>query len=924
MWPWEADAMFHVIPKHCGFRLILLLGLMLPLRPAATLAQESADPAPHVLILNSYHRGYNWTDEQSDAMLKFIRAAAPASNQDVVYMDWKRFPFPETLDDLASTLKHRYQNSKIDLILTTDDAALIFALKHRKELLSNAPIVYSGVFESSAKEYTANERNVTGVYEAVDPEGTLRVAMRLNPKYRHVYIIHDSTETSLELEKEIFKALEVVNAGLDAHVLTKLPFEELRAQVTTLPPDSFILLASYARDANGVVMQPERFAQLMSASANAPIYTMYDHMLGIGVVGGSLLSGHLQGEAAAGLGAMILQGVPAKDLAPVSRKTVFFGFEYPQLLRFAIPLDRLPPGSQVFGKPFSFFETYSYWIMSVLAVFCILLLLISLLLISRRKRLFVEVALRESETKLRNIFDQAPVGIIIFDQDSLVIDCNRTMSGLFGVPRERYLGTNYLSVLRDGVQKEGLRQALLSGESTAEGWYTPVSTEKVSYIKAQTKRVADGLYMAILEDLSDRKQAEESLRESEARFKTLVEQAPEAIIVSDALDDRILLVNANAEKLFGCSREELLTLGHHRFYLQSQPDGKPITESIRENRRRAMSGEVVIIERAIRNAHGEELFCEVRLVKFPALDSHQVRASWINITERKRMLEMMIQNEKMISVGGLAAGMAHEINNPLSGILQGAQVLLSRLDADNKGFLQAASTLEIPPETLRAFLQKRNILDMVENIREAATRAARIVSSMLAFSRKSDAAKSSEDVNQLLETAVDLSSTDYSLKKNFDFKRISIVREYAERLPLVSCSSGQIQQVLMNLLGNAAHALASERAPDAPAPQITLRTRLEGDWVCIEVEDNGPGMGEAVRHNIFEPFFTTKPVGQGTGLGLSVSYFIIVNNHGGSIEAVSPPNGGAQFVVRLPVHSKAGRTSLDTPLLNQPGEGSAE
>lgn len=116
--------------------------------------------------------------------------------------------------------------------------------------------------------------------------------------------------------------------------------------------------------------------------------------------------------------------------------------------------------------------------------------------------------------------------------------------------------------------------------------------------------------------------------------------------------------------------------------------------------------------------------------------------------------------------------------------------------------------------------------------------------------------------------------------------------------------------MLLNLLGNAAHAMA-DRPKDAPPPRIVLRSALEKGMVRIEVEDNGPGIDEATQRRIFEPFFTTKATGEGTGLGLSLSYFIIVNNHGGTISVVSAPGQGSRFIIRLPIQAHAPETPTD-------------
>jgi len=147
---------------------------------------------------------------------------------------------------------------------------------------------------------------------------------------------------------------------------------------------------------------------------------------------------------------------------------------------------------------------------------------------------------------------------------------------------------------------------------------------------------------------------------------------------------------------------------------------------------------------------------------------------------------------------------------------------------------------------------------------------------------------------------VELAGQDYDLKKKFDFRQIRVVREFEPGLPKVACRATEMTQVFLNLLRNAAQAI-KDAAVEGVVPEIRLRAAREGEMLRIEVADNGPGMDEATRKRVFEPFYTTKPVGIGTGLGLSVSYFIVTDNHGGQFSVESSPGKGARFIIRLPL-----------------------
>lgn len=271
-----------------------------------------------------------------------------------------------------------------------------------------------------------------------------------------------------------------------------------------------------------------------------------------------------------------------------------------------------------------------------------------------------------------------------------------------------------------------------------------------------------------------------------------------------------------------------------------------------------------------------------------------------DVTERVRIEEMMIQSEKMLSIGGLAAGMAHEINNPLAGILQNIQVMQNRIQADLPGNIKAAEACGTSIESVTQYLAERKVYEMIERVRESGKRAAKIVDNMLSFSRKSSRHLESCNLIELMEQSLELAANDYSFEEGFDFRQIAIVREYDAEVPSVCCESSQIQQVLLNLLKNGAQAMA-ESCDLGTGPRFILRIREEPAGVRLEIEDNGPGIPEAQAKRIFEPFFTTKPIGVGTGLGLSVSYFIVRENYGGELFVESAPEGGARFVLRLPV-----------------------
>lgn len=301
---------------------------------------------------------------------------------------------------------------------------------------------------------------------------------------------------------------------------------------------------------------------------------------------------------------------------------------------------------------------------------------------------------------------------------------------------------------------------------------------------------------------------------------------------------------------------------------------------------------------------GEKRYKDVGIFPLTAEGQQGAVIQIDDITVRVRIEEMMVQAEKMMSVGGLAAGMTHEINNPLGGILQSVQNILRRTSPELPKNEEIAAECGTALRTIRCYMEKRNIFNFLESIRESGTRASDIIHKVIRFSRPGESRMAPHDLAEIADRALELAAHDYDLKKKYDFRNIEIIRDFDPEMPKVPCMETEMEQVLLNLFRNAAQAMVSNAsASESPAgkPRIILRMLKEGKMARIEVEDNGPGMEPLIIKRIFEPFFTTKQVGTGPGLGLSVSYYIVTNNHKGTLAVESEPGKGTRCIIRLPL-----------------------
>jgi PAS domain S-box-containing protein len=446
-------------------------------------------------------------------------------------------------------------------------------------------------------------------------------------------------------------------------------------------------------------------------------------------------------------------------------------------------------------------------------------------------------------------------------------------------------------------------QAVIAQEAPwhYEGRYIKPSGETI-WFQANSiphRKGSDILFDGLLLDITERKQAENELRKLRNYLANIIDSMPSVLVGVDG-EGLVTQWNRHAQITTGMDAGSALGKPLESVYPLLSRKMARVKETI-------LTGKVHKEQKVPRHDQRELRYEDV--IIYPLI-TNGVEGAVIrvdDVTERVRLEEMMVQSEKMLSVGGLAAGMAHEINNPLAGLLQSAMVLENRLLGDLAANHQAAEAVGADMGTIQAYVKARGLGELLDGIRESGNRAATIVRNMLEFARKSDRAFSSHHLGQLLDQTVELAASDYDLKKNYDFKRIQIIREYATDLPEVPCDKSKIQQVLLNLLKNGAQAMTAQGTGDGQPPRFILRTRRDGDMARIEIEDNGAGMDEATRKRVFEPFFTTKPVNQGTGLGLSVSYFIITEDHNGTLSLSSAEHQGTIFTIRLPL---AGRDPL--------------
>ena len=416
------------------------------------------------------------------------------------------------------------------------------------------------------------------------------------------------------------------------------------------------------------------------------------------------------------------------------------------------------------------------------------------------------------------------------------------------------------------------------------------------------------------DDAYKRRQAEEALRESERRMRLILATSPIGVGISRRDDGELLYVNERLAEQFGGTAAQLL--GSRVTELYSDPeDRRRLLERVEND------GFVRDAEVLLKRTDGREFW--TLLSFFPIEYAGEAAAlGWIyDIAERKRAEEelrdakeraenalaelkaaqqRLVQTEKMASLGQLTAGVAHEIKNPLNFVKNFAEISVELLEELKLELQTSLGTLKENP-CEEAMEQFAAVEDLLVKIKEHGDRANSIVQSMLSHSREGAASLQPTDLNALLEESMDLA---YHAARAEDKRfNVTLQRDLDDKIGLLDLYPAELMRVFLNLIGNAFYATRqrAERAVDAGyKPTVTIRTRQTKDSVEVRVRDNGTGVPQSVKDKIFNPFFTTKPPGEGTGLGLSLSYETIVKQHGGWMEVSSEEGSYTEFLVSLP------------------------
>lgn len=751
--------------------------LLLFLLVAAGFALSSPAQAEHrnILILHSYHVGYKWTDDIHQGIMETLAPRSGQVSLHVEYLDMKRYYSEARYYQTALWMGQKYATTPIDLIITTDDTAFIFAKEFGQTLFPDTPVFFCGTNYLDQADLEGLD-NYFGITETADISSTLQTILDLLPATRQVFIVNDTTVTGQRVHQEIAAAIDRFRSLLSFTFLEDISMADLVTRVSRLPENSVILYTFFFRDKTGQAFEYDQSISLIRRQAKRPIFGAWDFNLDLGIVGGMLVSGKEQGIAVAQLALSWIDGTPLEKLPRVTSSPNRFIFDHREMKAFGISSSQLPRSAEIINSPQSFFKKHRDVLIGASILSCLLVLVIITLSANIMRRKAAEKELRQSEKNFRDIFNNASEGMYQSTRDGRFIRVNPALATMLKCNSPEEVIDHY----RD------LDSQLYPTPQDRQNFHA--SQDDSGWVRMEMKVTCrDGSEIDVIESCH-------SVFDQKGRF---------------------------------------------RYY----------------------------------------------------------EGSFIDMTEYKHTQELIAQTDKMLSLGGVSAGIAHEIRSPLSTVALGSQVLATRLVDTIPANLAIAEECGVDFAKVRDYVKRRDVGTLLKDIHDSALRAGVIVDDMLSYSKKSIGEFRHESLPTIVAKSVELARKDYNLRHECGFLSIDIQEEYAESLRKVYCSASKIQQVLFNILKNGAEAMAEAKTA---RPRFSIRVAGEEDTARIEIQDNGPGMSLDLQKKIFQPFYTTKGREKGTGLGLSVSSFIIKENHHGELKVDSEPGMGTTFIIRLP------------------------
>ncbi|MCB9016887.1 MAG: PAS domain S-box protein [Lentimicrobiaceae bacterium] len=852
-----------------------------------------AQDQKRVLLISSYNSGFPTYFQQINGIKSILDTANTVI--DAEFMDSKRFIDNKTHILFYETLKNKLSFiKKYDAVLTADDDAFNFALRYQDELFKNTPIVFFGVNNTLKALEQDQNPNVTGVIEAVSMQETIGLMINLFPETKSVYCITDSTSSGLS-DLKLYRQIARQMTGIDFKEinLSTLSYSAYQEKLKTIPSNVPVLLLSAYQDEMHQTIEFNETLSILKKNLHAPLFHLWEHGMGSGILGGKLISHTMQGQTAATMVYHILKGQPVAAMKVINKSPNVFQFDYNQLTRYKIPIKKLPPGSVIINSPETFFHKYQRIIFITTAAFGILFILIISLIINILKRrkiaqqlkkqnanfarlnselLFAKGKAEEGEKKFKQLFfEHSAVKLLIDAETGHIYDANPAAIAFYGWSLKQLTQMNIsdINTLTSYEIKHKMKEARETTKVHFEFRHRKAdgSVADVEVFSSKVNISGRQYLYSIVHDVSEKKIHEHKIR----LLSRSVEQSPIAIVITDK-KGIIEYVNPAFTKISGYTFDE--AIGNNPRILKSGNHPVDMYKSLWNT---ILSSKTWVGEVQNKKKSGEHYW--VSLAISPIYNHHELTnfvAVSEDITEKKKIVEdLIIEKQKAEEASQLKTeflnNMSHEIRTPMNGIIGFSEMLCE----ENIDHEQRKLFTDI---IVKSSFQLLNIIDDILEISRLETHQIDI--SLETFS-----------LNTLLKELC------FLFEKRIKEKGLSLSFKTAldDNASYITSDKAKITRVISNLIENALKFTSKG--------SIETGYVIKDNRVSLFVKDTGIGISPGNIERIFDRFaqeekeLSRKYGGLGLGLAISKENAKLLN---GDITVESEKNVGSTFYLTIP------------------------
>jgi len=855
-----------------------------------------------ILVLNSYHKGFQWVDGIVEAVESGLNAQDFNYDLRVEYMDTKATKYNTALKaKLYELYSLKYDNYKFDVIVVSDDHAFDFIREYHKELFPDTPIVFCAVNNSNAASLI-DKKYFTGVLETPAQESMVNLALKLHPGIKKIYLIADTTPSgNYRWEKQTVPLISVFPDIEFIRIDDSLSFSEIEDKMINLPDDSITFYAVLTRDKTGRYFPLKEAVSRISKASRRPIYTFLSQDLKYGLIGGNVLDGYHQGEKAIDIVIRILQGESISDIPIEKKPTSQFMFNYPQLIRYNIRLSDLPEKSIILNKPYSFYEDYKRYVWAVGSVVFIIIILI--FYVHKIKRRLLEEALRKSEGRLVEAQKIAQIGHFIFDTRTDTWMSSHQLNDIFGIDKNlRKNAASWVQIIHPDhreTMSTYLQKNILTQHQIFDKEYKIINkrTGQDKWVHGLGKLKFDKNNNPVelfgtIQDITEHKLMEVAVQKSKQRLDGIL-YGTNAGTWEWNVQTGETSFNERWANIIGYTLHELEPISIQTWIDLAHPDDLKVSNELLEKHFKQEVG-YYELECRIKHKNGNWVWVLDRGRVISWTDDNKplmISGTHQDVTLRKRAEEardklqvQLIQFEKSESLSRMAGAIAHHFNNQLAVVI---------------GYIELA-LVDAP--------QDAALIEDLTSAMQGAHKAAEVSGLMLTYLGQTTGRYIPMDLSETCRQSV--SSLQASAPRE-----IALNVELRTSGPVIRGNANQIQQVLGNLITNAWEAMDKQQGGidvivrTLPRADIPLMLYFPPDWkpksetyACLEIRDTGCGIEEKDIHKVFDPFFTSKFTGRGLGLAIVLG---IVKAHGGAVTVDSEKGAGSSFKVYLAVTSES-------------------